>query len=93
MWYEEYCRDHHIPVKYGKERERHEQKLRRAVAKASELEKVDLSGLSREEAEAKLVAKSEEMTVGMAGLSLLLFQAVIGWLVRRLLDKYFEVKK
>jgi hypothetical protein len=88
-WYTEYCKEHHIPVRYGKDRVWHEQRLKRMVNKAAALENEDLTGLTKEEAEAKLLARAEQMTVGMSGISLLLLQAVIGWIVRKLLDRWF----
>lgn len=89
-WYLDYCRDNGIPIKYGKERDAHERSLRRQYNRARSLEKEDLSSFtSREDAQKHLLQKSEEMTVGMTGLELLIFQSIIGWLIKKLLDRVF----
>lgn len=89
-WYLQYCKDHKITVQYGKARQWHENSLRRSINKASVLEQEDLSKFqTREEAEAHLVSKSQDMTFGMAGITLLLFQAILGWIIRKLLDESF----
>lgn len=89
-WYLDYCKEHHIPIRYGKDAQRHEQTLRRLTNKASKLEDVDISGLSRQEAEKKLRDKSEEMVVGMTGISLLLLKAIISWIINKLIDRAFN---
>jgi hypothetical protein len=90
-WYMEYCRDNKIPIQYGKNREHHERMLRRSYKKARKIEDEDLSSFkSREEAEEHLNKKYAEMSVGMTGIELLILQSILGWLIKKLLDRVFS---
>lgn len=90
QWYINYCREHDIPIRYGKDREWHEKFLKRASKKAEDLKKLDISGLSKEEAENKLKSKAEELQVGMSGISLLLLKAFLSWIIGKILDRAFN---
>ena len=89
-WYEEYCKEFGYSAKPGRRGQRDADRLKRRVEKAATLSKEDLSSFTdRVSAEAHL----EDKAVGMYGsLGFMLFQALISWVIRRILDSYFGAK-
>ena len=89
-WYEEYCKEFGYQARPGRRGERDADRLKRRVEKAATLSKEDLSSFTdRVSAEAHL----EDKAVGMYGsLGFMLFQALISWVIRRILDSYFGAK-
>lgn len=89
-WYDEYCKEFGYSAKSGRRGERDADRLKRRVEKAATLAKEDLSSFTdRASAEAHL----EDMAVGMYGsFGFMLFQALISWVIRRILDSYFGAK-
>lgn len=86
-WYEEYCKEFGYSAKPGRRGQRDADRMKRRVEKASTLSKEDLSSFTdRASAEAHL----EDKAVGMYGsLGFMLFQVLISWVIRRILDNYF----
>jgi hypothetical protein len=89
-WYEEYCKEFGYQAKPGRRGERDADRLKRRVEKAGTLSKEDLSSFTdRVSAEAHL----EDKAVRMYGsFGFILFQALISWVIRRILDSYFGSK-
>jgi hypothetical protein len=89
-WYEEYCKEFGYSAKSGRRGERDAERMKRRVEKAATLSKEDLSSFAdRASAEAHL----EDKAVGMYGsFGFMLFQALISWVIRRILDGYFGAK-
>jgi|APGre2960657404_1045060.scaffolds.fasta_scaffold40335_3 hypothetical protein len=89
-WYEEYCKEFGYSAKSGRRGERDAERMKRRVEKAATLSKEDLSSFTdRASAEAHL----EDKAVGMYGsFGFMLFQALISWVIRRILDSYFGAK-
>lgn len=90
QWYFDYCKSHNIPIKYGKDRIWHEKMLRRADSRAKRIEDVDINGLSFQDAKSKLENRGKELECGMSGLSLLLFRAILSWIIGAILDRAFS---
>ena len=88
-WYEEYCKEFGYSAKPGRKGERDADRLRRRVEKASTLSKEDLSSFTdRVSAESHLEDKAVQM---YGSFGFMLFQALISWVIRRILDSYFGV--
>jgi hypothetical protein len=86
-WYEEYCKEFGYSAKPGRRGQRDADRLKRRVEKAATLSKEDLSSFTdRASAEAHL----EDKAVSMYGsFGFMLFQALISWVIRKILDSYF----
>jgi hypothetical protein len=89
-WYDEYCKEFGYSAKSGRRGERDADRLKRRVEKAGTLSKYDLSSFTdRDSAESHL----EDKAVGMYGsFGFMLFQILISWVIRRILDNYFGAK-
>ena len=90
-WYDEYCKEFGYSAKAGRRGERDAERLKRRVERAATLEKEDLSSFTdRTSAEAHL----EDKGVGMYGsFGFMLFQVIISWVIRKILDSYFGANK
>jgi hypothetical protein len=88
---EQYERDNPMPVgaTNGKREKTRKNRLQKAMSRAIILKEESLDGLTREEAEAKLVAKSEQQVAGMSGIGFFVFKAVLTWLIGKLLSNHF----
>jgi hypothetical protein len=90
-WYDEYCKEFGYCAKPGRRGERDADRLRKRIEKISVLAEEDLSSFTdRDSAEAHL----EDRAVGMYGsFGFMLFQVLISWVIRKILDSYFGANK
>lgn len=86
-WYDEYCKEFGYQAKPGRRGERDADRLRRRIEKAATLSKENLSSFTdRASAEAHLQNKAIQM---YGSFGFMLFQIIISWVIRRILDSYF----
>ena len=86
-WYSEYCNDFGYSAKPGRRGERDADRLRRRVEKIATLSKEDISSFTvRSAAEAHLEDKAIQM---YGSFGFMLFEILISWVIRRILDSYF----
>jgi len=90
--YVDRCKEIGVMPRYGRSRIQHKMALKKATARADSfgLEEMNISGMSREEAESVLLARSKDQAVGISGLELFFLQAIFGWIIRKILNRMFQ---
>jgi hypothetical protein len=89
-WYDEYCKEFGYSAKPGRRGERDAARLKQRIEKVATLSKEDLSSFTdRHQAEAHLEDKAVQM---YGSFGFLLFNALISWVIRRILDSWFGTK-
>lgn len=90
-WYQEYLFDHPTPV--GATNDRREKirknRLKKVVKRATILEQESIDGLTKDQAQAKLEARASQEVAGMSGIGLFVLQAILSWLIGKLLNAKF----
>ena len=92
---QQYESDNPMPVgaTNGRREKTRKNSLRKAMSRAIILKQESLDGLTRKEAEAKLVARSEQQVAGMSGIGFFVLKAVLSWLIGKLLSNHFGNKE
>jgi hypothetical protein len=89
-FYEIYISENPQPVGASNNRREKVRKnrLRKAFEHGRILEQQDLTGLDRDQAEAKLKAVGDQQVAKMSGIGLFVFKSILSWLIGKIIERY-----